>query len=77
MNVPKLVEKTLKETMSYVPPKKPVSLSQKINIFLVFILLCIPFVLYYFYKIKKSPKQKKKELHELVKYIKSNTTKRK
>ena len=77
MDAPKLVETTLKKQMSYVPPKKPISLSQKMNIGLVFILLCIPFVLYYFYKVKKTPKQKKKDIVDFVKYVKSNTKKNK
>ena len=72
---PNLVEKTLKANMSYVPPKKPISLSLKMNLFLVFILLCIPFILYYFYKVKKTSKQKKKELLDVVKYIKANSKK--
>mgnify|MGYP006120681769 FL=1 len=75
MDAPKLVESTLKKQMSYVIPKKPISLSQKMNIGLVLILLCIPFILYYFYKVKKTPKQKKKEIVDFVKYVKSNTKK--
>jgi len=72
---PNLVEKTLKDKMSYTPPKKPLSFSFKINIFMVVILLCIPFILYYLYKVKKTPKQKQKELINTIKYIKANTKK--
>jgi hypothetical protein len=74
---PKLVEKSLKANMSYVPLKKPISLSQKMNIGMLIILLCIPFILFYFYKIKKTPKQKKKEVLDFVKYVKANTKKKK
>ena len=76
MPSPKLVESTLKQRMSYVPPKKPVSLSQKWNIALCLILLTIPFILYYFYKSKKSNKDKKKDIVEFVRYVKANTKKK-
>ena len=76
MSIPNLVEKTLKEKMSYVPPQKPMSLSQKWNIGLCAVLLIIPFILYYLYIIKKTPKEKKKEIIDFVKYVKANTKKK-
>jgi hypothetical protein len=77
MSGPNLVNREIVERMSYKPPVKPISLSMKFNILFCIILFLIPFVLYYFYKTKKTPKQKNKEILEFVKYVKANTKSRK
>jgi|TARA_B110001454_G_C12410677_1_gene305017 preprotein translocase subunit SecG len=77
MTTPELVDPSIKKIMSFIQPVKPLSTSQKFNIILCIILFLIPFILYYFYKTKKSPKQKKKELSNFVKYVKANTKKNK
>ena len=77
MTTPELVDPSIKKIMSFIQPVKPLSTSQKFNIILCIILFLIPFILYYFYKTKKSPKQKKKELSNIFKYVKANTKKNK
>ena len=77
MTTPELVDPSIKKIMSFIQPVKLLSTSQKFNIILCIILFLIPFILYYFYKTKKSPKQKKKELSNFVKYVKANTKKNK
>jgi amino acid permease len=77
MTTPELVDPSIKKIMSFIQPVKPLSTSQKFNIILCIIIFLIPFILYYFYKTKKSPKQKKKELSNFVKYVKANTKKNK
>ena len=77
MTTPELVDPSIKKIMSFIKPVKPLSTSQKFNIILCIILFLIPFILYYFYKTKKSPKQKEKELRNFVKYVKANTKKNK
>lgn len=77
MTTPELVDPSIKKIMSFIQPVKPLSTSQKFNIILCIILFLIPFILYYFYKTKKSPKQKKTELNNFVKYVKANTKKNK
>lgn len=73
---PSLVDDNIKKSMSFIPPINPLTLSQKFNIILCIILFIIPFILYYFYKTKKTDKEKKKELLDMVKYIKANTKKK-
>jgi hypothetical protein len=75
MSGPSLVDSTIKHRLSWVPPIEPLSTSQKFNLILCIILFFIPFILYYFYKTKKTPKQKNTAIKNFVKYVKANTKK--
>lgn len=67
--VPKLVNENTFAVLSYVAPKKPWTPGQIFNIILCSILLSVPFIMYYFYKNKKTASQKKKEIIKFVKYV--------
>jgi uncharacterized membrane protein len=72
---PRLVAGGTKDILAWTPIKKKMTFSEYMHIFSIFLLCCIPILLYYFYKHKTTRKEKEKKIKEFVKYVKVNTKK--
>ena len=72
---PRLVAGGTKDILAWAPIKKKMTFSEYMHIFSIFLLCCIPILLYYCYKNKTTRKEKENKIKEFVKYVKVNTKK--